>query len=317
MIHARSLEELSLQNAYLTIGVFDGVHRGHRALIRYLVAAARADHAPAVVLTFTPHPVAVLGDQADLPCLTTPEERAQLLFRLGVDIVITQPFDRALASQSAEAFMRRLSHALGLRRLFVGYDFALGHGREGTAERLRELGQLLGYEVEVIAPVRHGEEIISATAIRAHLQAGRVDVATDLLGYFYTLAGKVVRGEGRGHQLQFPTANLAPPACKLLPANGVYACWSRVLGQRYLSVVNIGLRPTFEAHADRPHIESHLLDFRGDLYDQTLTIEFVARLREERKFPSAEALVEQIQRDVNQARAHLTQLSTAVLEKGG
>jgi len=316
MIHARSLDEVSLSGAYLTIGVFDGVHRGHQALIGRLVEAARAAGAPAVVLTFTPHPAAVLSNQADLPCLTTPEERAQLLFRLGVDIVITQLFDRALASQSAEAFMRRLSHALGLRRLFVGYDFALGRGREGTAERLRELGRLLGYAVEVIAPVCYGEEIISATAIRAHLQAGRVDMAANLLGYFYTIEGQVVRGEGRGRRLQFPTANLALPACKLLPANGVYACWSSALGQRYLSIVNIGFRPTFEAHAERPHIESHLLDFRGNLYDQTLTVEFVARLREERKFPSAEALVEQIRRDVNQARERLTQVRTAVLEKG-
>lgn len=317
MMHARSLEEISLQNAYLTIGVFDGVHRGHRALIGRLVEAARADHAPAVVLTFAPHPAAVLGDQANFPCLTTPEERAQLLFRLGVDIVITQPFDRTLASQSAETFMRRLSHALGLRRLFIGYDFALGRGREGNATRLRELGSRLGYEVEIIAPVRHGEEVISATAIRAHLQAGRVDVAAELLGYFYTMQGQVVRGEGRGRRLQFPTANLALPECKLVPAHGVYVCWSYVGSQRYPSVVNIGLRPTFDTLADQPHMESHLLDFSGDLYDQTLTIEFVARLREERKFPSAEALVEQIRRDIDQARASLTRASAFALEKGG
>lgn len=306
MIHARSLDEVHLPQAFLTIGVFDGVHRGHRTLIGQMVAAARAAQVPAVVLTFDPHPAAVLSHQVNLPCLTTPEERASLLARLGVDMVITQPFDRAFASQSAEAFMRRLSQSLGLRRLFIGYDFALGRGREGNAERLIELGTALGYEVEVVEPLRRQGEVISATAIRSHLQAGRVEVAAELLGYRYTIQGKVAHGEGRGRLLQFPTANLAPPECKLLPANGVYACWSNVHGRRYLSVVNIGLRPTFDAQTARPQVESHLLDFGGDLYDQALSIEFVARLREEMKFPSAEALVAQIRRDVDRARELLT-----------
>ncbi len=302
MIHARSLDEVQLSEAYLTIGVFDGVHRGHQALVARLVMAARAAGVPAVVLTFTPHPAAVLGDQADLPYLTTPEERAALLADLGIDIVITQPFDRALASQSAEAFMGRLARTLGLRRLFIGYDFALGRGREGNAARLRELGRLLGYDVEIVEPLCQEEAIVSATSIRAHLLAGRVEAAALLLGRPYAIRGVVVPGDGRGRLLQFPTANLAPPAGQLIPANGVYACWTWAQGRRYLSVVNIGVRPTFHAAGGNILLESHLLDFSADLYGQSIAVEFIARLREEAKFPSAEALIAQIRRDVEHAR---------------
>jgi|YNPNPStandDraft_1061719.scaffolds.fasta_scaffold88119_1 riboflavin kinase/FMN adenylyltransferase len=305
MIHLHSLDEVRLPEAYLTIGVFDGVHRGHQALMERLIVAARAARLPAVVLTFWPHPAVVLGQVENWSYLTTAEERAALLADLGVDVVITQSFDHHLAAQSAAEFMRRLTQALPLRRLFIGYDFALGRGREGDAARLRELGRLFGYEVETIAPRRQGDTIISTTAIRAHLLAGRVEAAAALLGRPYALRGEVVRGEGRGRQLQFPTANLIPPKDKLIPAHGVYACWSNVNGQRYLSVVNIGFRPTFDAHGGRTFIESHLLDFSADLYGQTMVLEFVARLRDEKKFPSASALVEQIRRDVQQARQRL------------
>lgn len=305
MIHARALAQIQLAEAYLTIGVFDGVHRGHQALLNRLVAAARASGVPAVVLTFAPHPAAVLGNQAEFPCLTTTEERADLLAGLGIDVVITQRFDRSLASQSAEAFMERLTRTLGLRRLFVGYDFALGRGREGNAARLRELGYRLGYEVEVIKPLYQEGEIISATNIRAHLLAGRVEKAAALLGRPYAIRGVVQRGDGRGRLLAFPTANLVPPAGKLVPANGVYACWTQVQGQRYPSVVNIGVRPTFHASSHTVLLESHLLDFSANLYGQEIAVEFIARLRQEVKFPSAEALIEQIRRDVQQARRRL------------
>lgn len=305
MIHARALDQVQLVEAYLTIGVFDGVHRGHQALLGRLVAAARAAGVPSVVLTFAPHPAAVLSNQAEFPCLTTPEERADLLAGLGVDVVITQHFDRSLASQSAEAFMERLTQTLGLRRLFIGYDFALGRGREGNAARLRELGHRFGYDVEVIKPLYREGEIISATNIRAHLLAGRVEEAAALLGRPYAIRGIVQRGDGRGRLLDFPTANLTPPAGKLVPANGVYACWTQAQGQRYPSVVNIGVRPTFHASSHTVLLESHLLDFSADLYGQSITVEFIARLRNEVKFPSAEALVEQIRHDVQQARQRL------------
>jgi len=300
--HFNSLDEITLQNAWLTIGVFDGVHRGHQEIIHRLTAGAHADEAPAVVLTFFPHPAVVLGNKSDFKCLTTPEERAVLIESLGVDVVITHPFDLALAAQTADEFMRRVARTLGLRRLLVGYDFALGHGREGNVARLTELGKILGYEVQTIPPVTNGQETISSTRIRQQIVAGEVTAAAASLGRCYALTGAVIHGDGRGKRINIPTANLEIPAEKVIPANGVYACWAWVSGKKYPSVTNVGIRPTFTPEEYAPHVETHLLDFDRDLYGQEVRLEFVARLREERRFPSVEALVGQIQADIRQAR---------------
>ncbi|MBU4226316.1 MAG: hypothetical protein KKC71_10935, partial [Chloroflexi bacterium] len=211
MAHFSSLDDLALpiglrQNAWLTIGVFDGVHRGHQEIIRQLTAGARADGALAVVLTFFPHPAVVLGGKADFKSLTTPDERVALLESLGVDVVITHPFDRALSDQTAEEFMRTVARSLGLRRLLVGYDFALGHGREGNVARLTELGKTLGYEVYTIAPVTNGKETISSTRIRQQLAAGDMSAAAAGLGRCYALTGPVIHGDGRGKKINIPTA---------------------------------------------------------------------------------------------------------------
>ncbi|MFH1907477.1 MAG: bifunctional riboflavin kinase/FAD synthetase [Chloroflexota bacterium] len=307
MAHFSSLDDLALpiglrQNAWLTIGVFDGVHRGHQEIIRQLTAGARADGALAVVLTFFPHPAVVLGGKADFKSLTTPDERVALLESLGVDVVITHPFDRALSDQTAEEFMRTVARSLGLRRLLVGYDFALGHGREGNVARLTELGKTLGYEVYTIAPVTNGKETISSTRIRQQLAAGDMSAAAAGLGRCYALTGPVIHGDGRGKKINIPTANLEIPTEKVIPANGVYACWAWVSGEKYLSVTNVGIRPTFTPEEFAPHVETHLLDFDRDLYGQEIKLEFVERLREERKFQSVEALVEQIQADIGRAR---------------
>ena len=301
MAHFRSLDDLTLQNAWLTIGVFDGVHRGHQEIIRQLTAGAHADRAPAVVLTFFPHPAVILGGKNDFKSLTTPEERAALLESLGVDTVITHPFDRALAAQTAEEFMCRVALTLGLRCLLVGFDFALGHGREGNVARLTELGKTLGYEVHTITPVTNGKETISSTRIRQQILAGEVTAAAVGLGRCYALTGPVIRGDGRGKKINIPTANLDIPAEKVIPANGVYACWAWASGKKYLSVTNLGIRPTFTTEENAPHVETHLLDFDRDLYGQEVKLEFVERLREERKFPSVDALVGQIHRDIARA----------------
>jgi len=298
----RSLDEITLQDAWLTIGIFDGVHRGHQEIIRQLTAGAHADGAPAVVLTFFPHPGVVLGDKNDFKSLTTPEERADLIESLGVDVVITHPFDRALAAQTAEAFMRRVARTLGLRRLLVGYDFALGRGREGNVARLTELGKTLGYQVQIIPPATNGQETISSTHIRQQIVAGEVTAAAAGLGRCYALTGPVIHGDGRGKKINIPTANLEIPAEKVIPANGVYACWAWVGGEKYLSVTNVGIRPTFTPEEYVPHVETHLLDFDRDLYGQEVKLEFVERLREERKFPSVKALVGQIHSDIEQAK---------------
>jgi riboflavin kinase/FMN adenylyltransferase len=306
VIQYPSLDGLDLQSTWLTIGIFDGLHLGHRTLLARLVDGAHAENCQAVVLTFTPHPAIVLGGRADFKCLTTPEERAALLGDLGVDAVITQTFDRDFADQTAEDFMRRVARTLGLRRLVIGYDTALGRGREGNAARLTELGQSLVYEVETVEPVRQKEAIISSSAIRSQVRAGAVAEAAHLLGRWYALSGRVVHGDGRGRHINIPTANIDYPDEKLIPANGIYATWAWVGGERYPAATNIGINPTFTPEKQTPNIEAHLLDFHRDLYGQEIKLEFVARLRDEMKFPSVEALVKQIHEDIENVRKILT-----------
>ena len=306
MQHYRSLEDTSLENSWLSIGVFDGVHLGHQEIIRHLTAAAHAGKGPAVVLTFWPHPAVVLGKQHVMKCLTTPEERAGLLGDLGVDVVVTQPFTPELANLTAGEFMRVVSRHLGVRSLWVGYDFALGRGREGTADRLAEIGEELGYEVQTLGPVRNGGDVLSSSLIRQRVADGEVARASESLGRYYALSGPVVHGDGRGKKINIPTANIAYLQGKVIPANGVYATWAWVSGSRYPAATNIGINPTFTPDKQTPNVEAHLLDFESDLYDRQVRLEFVERLRDELKFSSVEALLEQIHADILRTREILT-----------
>lgn len=306
MQYYQSLDDIRLQNTWLTIGIFDGVHRGHQVILRSLVSGAHAAGDPAVVLTFTPHPAIVLGGKTDFKCLTLPDERAALLGSFGVDGVITQTFDQALAEQTAEEFMRRLSRNLGLRRLFIGFDTALGRGREGNAARLTEIGKALGYTVQPVTPLKEAAGIISSTRIRAAVSAGNVSAAAYDLGRFYSITGPVVHGDGRGHTLNLPTANIQIPAGKLLPAYGIYATRAWVGGQAFAAATSLGVRPTFyNGEPPAPTIEAYLLDFNRDLYGHPVSLEFVEYLRPEGKFPTIQALMEQIQKDIAQTRIKL------------
>ena len=302
MQHYRSLEDVSLLNSWLTIGVFDGVHRGHQEILANLTTNAHQKGAPAVVLTFWPHPAVVLGKRFDLKSLTTPEERAELLGALGADVVITHPFTPEFAKLSAWDFMRRVTNRLGLRSLWIGYDFALGHNREGNLERLSEIGKELGYNVQALGPVKNGEDVISSSLIRKRISAGQVSRAAENLGRFYALGGPVVHGDGRGRRINIPTANIDYPKDKVIPAHGVYACWAWVGEQRLPAAVNIGINPTFTPDKKTPNLEAHILDFDRDLYGQELKLEFVEYLREELKFNSVEALLERIHADIAQTR---------------
>jgi len=304
MTHYISLESVSLTGSWLTIGVFDGIHRGHQEIIRQLTAGAHASGAPAVLLTFSPHPAKVLAGR-EIPCLTTPEERAEILSHLGVDGVITMQFTRELAERSAEDFMAELKTRLGLRKLLIGYDFALGRGRAGNFQRLSEIGRELDYDVQAIEAVRLSEDVISSTLIRQTIADGAVSLSAAKLGRYYSVQGPVVPGDGRGRTIGIHTANVDTPAGKALPANGVYATWAWVEGQKYPAVTNVGLRPTFTGGEAIPRVEAHLLDYSGDLYGKMLKLEFVERLRGEQKFPSVEALVAQIRSDSEQARGML------------
>jgi riboflavin kinase / FMN adenylyltransferase len=306
MQHYRSLEDVSFINSWLTIGVFDGVHRGHQEILANLTAGAHENGASAVVLTFWPHPAVVLGKRYDLKCLTTPEERAQLLGAMGVDAVITQPFTPDFAELSALDFMRLASRNLGLRSLWIGYDFALGHNREGDLERLTEIGEELGYAVQAVGPVKNGADVISSSLIRKRIRSGEVARAAENLGRFYALSGPVVHGDGRGRRINVPTANIDYPQDKVIPANGVYACWAWVGGERHPAAINIGINPTFTPEKKTPNVEAHLLDFDRDVYGQELKLEFVQYLRAELKFDSVEALLEQIHADIVQTREILS-----------
>jgi riboflavin kinase/FMN adenylyltransferase len=306
MIHSRSIEDISLQNSWLTIGVFDGVHRGHQEILSNLTAGAHANGAPAVVLTFWPHPGVVLGKRKHLKSLTTPGERAELLGSLGVDAVITQTFNPEFAELSALDFMRLVSERLGLRSLWIGYDFALGHNREGNLERLTEIGTGLGYKVNPIGPVKNGDDVLSSSLIRGRIREGNVSRAAENLGRYYALSGPVVHGDGRGRKINIPTANIAYPKEKVIPANGVYACWAWVGEEKHLAAVNIGINPTFTPDKETPNVEAHLLDFSRELYGEELKLEFVERLRDEMKFEGVEALLEQIHADIGETREILS-----------
>jgi riboflavin kinase / FMN adenylyltransferase len=300
--------------AFLTIGNFDGVHRGHQALLGSMIQAARRAGALAGVLTFDPHPMAVLRPDVPLAYLTSPAERAQLIGALGADFALILPFTREIAATSAAEFMRSLVEHLRLRELWVGPDFALGRGREGNIERLTALGPSLGYQLHVVPPLEIAGEPVRSSRVRALLaQEGAVEEAAALLGRPYQVWGEVQRGAGRGHALGYPTANIVPPHDRLVPAHGIYACWAW-LGQAEASAaglpllgvpaaVSIGTRPTFDNGL--PTIEAYLLDFDGDLYGQNLGLSFVKRLRPELRFDGPAALIAQMERDVEATRALL------------
>ena len=302
---AHSLEEIALSRpSHVTIGAFDGVHRGHQQLIGSMAREAHAAGRAAVALTFDPHPGAVLG-RSPVAALSTIEERATLLAELEVDLLVVLRFTPAVAGTPAERFVAALRRHLNLVELWAGPDFALGHRREGDVPFLRRLGERMGFEVRVVEPLRWRGEIISSTRIRAALTAGDVEEANGCLGRPYHLSGIVIHGRGLGRTMGIPTANLEPPPGRLIPANGVYACFARLEGgETWPAVVNVGVRPTIAA--DHLTVEAHLLDFDGDLYGRRLGLDFIARLRDERIFPSLNALVDQVHRDIEEARRLLT-----------
>ena len=301
MLHYRSLEEVTLPGSWLTVGVFDGVHRGHQQIIKKLVAGAHENELPAVLLTFDPHPAKVFG-RGDIKLLTLPGERARLLGEYGVDVVITHPFDMQVANITAFDFMKRLKTRLGLEYLVLGYDAALGKNREGNAARLTEIGLELGYGVETVSALGDESGVISSTEIRKLVTVGKVREAADLMGHPYRLQGMVTHGDQRGKSIGFPTANLDYAREKVLPAGGIYACWAYLSAERHMAAVNLGTNPTFTPDKQTLNVEAYLLDFDREIYGEVVLLEFVERLRDELKYESVEALVRQIEADVRQTR---------------
>jgi len=288
----------------VAVGNFDGVHRGHRALVAAAISRARAEGGAAVVLTFDPHPARVLRPLEAPAALTTLAQKEELVAGLGIDRLAVLPFDARLAGLAPAAFAREvLAEALAARHVVVGESFRFGRGRLGDARSLEALGASLGFGVEVVPPVLHRGLPISSSRVREALVRGEVSEALELLGRPHFVDGTVVRGDGRGRTLGIPTANLAPDE-QILPARGVYAARCRVAsGTWQPAVVNVGERPTFGG--GRVTLEAHLLDFGGDLYDTRVRLAFQERLRGEERFESAGALVARIQQDIRAARALL------------
>ncbi|MHB0988666.1 MAG: bifunctional riboflavin kinase/FAD synthetase [Bellilinea sp.] len=301
MQHYQSLDPVKLKRSWLTIGSFDGVHLGHQQILKQLVNGARAAQEPSVVVTFFPHPAVVLGKGTNGGYLSTPEERAELLGACGVDVVITLPFTRELAALSALDFMKMVQDHLGISHLLVGYDFALGRGREGNVERLREIGDELGYQLEMLEPVEFDGSPVSSSQVRRLIRSGDVEAAARLLGRRYTVEGLVVHGDGRGKALGFPTANLETWQEQVMPVYGVYTTWAWVDGVRHPSVSSFGLRPTFKSDSSVARLEAYLMNYSGDLYGKNIRLEFVAYLRPELRFETVDALIEQMNRDTIQS----------------
>jgi len=298
------LAELSpKKDMLLTIGVFDGVHLGHKYLISQLMEQAQQQNLLSGVVTFRQHPREVLSPRTKLPFLTNLTEKVNLLKDEGIDAIVTLSFTRELAGLTADQFVALLKKYLRMRGLIIGPDFALGRRREGNADTLSKLGRDMNFVVTVIPPMTVNGEVVSSTAIRNALAEGNMKRVTNLIGHSFSLQGRVTTGVGRGSGLGFPTTNLEVDPKQALPADGVYATWAHFDDQAYQSVTNIGQQPTFGGNGRT--VETYILNYNGNLYGCELKIDVVARLRDEKRFDTVEDLKKQIAEDVKQGIAIL------------
>ncbi len=308
MQHLQDLSEVQLARSSLTIGSFDGVHLGHQDLLERMIKPAKELDLPVVVLSFFPHPSVVLRQRTPAFYITTPDEKAELLGKEGVDYVITQSFDLELSKVEAGEFLDRLAAQLGFVDLWAGEDFALGHQRRGNRHYLEQESRARNFHFHLVPPVLVGGEVVSSTRVREALRSGDVARAATYLGRSFKLLGVVQEGAGRGKELGIPTANLKIWDERAYPAVGVYACIAEVDGVQKQAVTNIGFRPTFEDELKLPVIETHILDFERELYGQEVKLEFIDRLRDEMRFSGPEALLEQIEVDISHVRSLLDEL---------
>jgi riboflavin kinase/FMN adenylyltransferase len=300
-----------LTRPVLTIGNFDGIHVGHRTILETVIGRARALAGEAVLFTFEPHPRKVLVPDSPPRLLATLDQKLELLEQIGVDVVIVEPFDREFARVTPDEFVREYIHRrIRPVEVYVGYDFHFGRDREGSMRLLTETGPRLGFSVTIISEVTVGDRDVNSTRIRSLLEEGHVEEAGVLLGRFFSVRGRIVAGDRRGHGLGFPTANLEPEN-EILPRPGVYAGRMRFLddgtperGAALPAVTNVGTRPTFEDGRGLT-AEAHLIGFTGDIYGRQVELSFHALLRAEQRFASPEALQAQIRRDVDEARRRL------------
>jgi len=291
---------LPRKDMLLAIGVFDGVHLGHRYLISQLTQRAKQLGLLCGVVTFHQHPQEVLSPQTKLPRLTSLARRMALIKKEGVDVIITLSFTNELAQLSARQFVSLLKKHLRMRGLIIGPDFALGCEREGNADTLRALGQEMDFNLTVIPPIIIDGEVVSSSAIRNALAKGDMKKVHNLAGYYFSLSGRVITGAGRGKELGFPTANLDFDQEQALPLDGIYATRTYIDGTAYQSVANIGQRPTFGS--GQRTVEVYVLDYQGNLYERELTIDIIERLRGEKRFDTVQQLKQQICKDIERGR---------------
>lgn len=278
------------------------MHTGHQTIIHRLVNDAHSNGQKAVVVTFFPNP-AVFFKQIDTPFyLTTNLEKTTLLEQLGVDQTITYPFDAHFAQSSAESFIQNLYEKIPFNTIYIGYDFHFGKNREGNEQKLVELGQKYGFEVIVQKPVDLGSTPISSSTIRTLVSEGKVDALYPFLNRWYSLMGRVIHGDGRGKELGVPTANIEYEPQKLLPPNGIYAARINIDGEVHPAATNIGFRPTFYNTPSTKTVEAYILDWDEDIYEKTVTLEFVRKLRDEIQYKDRQALIEQMQKDIKSTR---------------
>ena len=287
----------------LTIGVFDGVHTGHRYLLEKLQQRATEKNLLSGVVTFNPHPQSVLHPHNQLSWLSNLEDRVRAFQELGINIVAVLTFTPKVAQLSAREFISLLKKHLKMQGIMVGPDFALGRGGEGNINLLRALGREMEFSVEVISPFTIDGEVVSSTLIRQALIQGDMRSIERLMGRYFYLRGKVITSGKRGRALGFPTANLDIEPQQALPGNGIYATIAQVDGKQFPSATNIGIRPTFGE--GEKTVETHLLNYKGNLYGKDIRVEFVQKLRDEQRFPSSEELKVQIEKDVREAEAIL------------
>ena len=299
-----------LQRPIVTIGNFDGIHLGHRAILETVVDRARVLDGEAVVYTFDPHPRKVIRSGNAPALLTTLEQKLELLEAAGVDVVIVEPFTEAFARTGADVFIRMIHEQIQPLEVYVGYDFHFGRDRGGSMRMLTEMGPRLGFAVTIIPEVTMGDGDVNSTRIRTLISEGSLELAARMLGRSFAIRGRVVSGDARGRSIGFPTANLDPES-EMLPATGVYTGRLRLLdsgepraGEILPVVINVGRRPTFDG-PENLVAEAHVIDWSGDLYGRRVELSFDVRLREERRFPGVEELRAQIARDVEEGRRRL------------
>ena len=289
-----------LPSPVLTLGNFDGVHLGHQAIFGKVVERANEIKGTSIAFTFEPHPLKVLAPERSPRLLNTFHGKMRLFEEACIQVVVCAHFNRSFADQNPEDFARDVLHKLiGVREVYVGYDYAFGKGREGSIESLKKMGERYGFEVGVIDPVKVDGTVVSSSAVRDLLINGRVEEAARLLGRPYLIEGEVVHGANRGHTLGFPTANLKT-ANEMIPAFGVYAVVASMEGKAIKGVASIGIRPTFDSGP--VSIEVYLFNVHEDLYGKAMEVAFIKRLRGEEKFSTADDLIRQIRKDVQDAQ---------------